>query len=268
MQQTGKVVYVNGPIVRADGAQALHMYELVLVGEARLTGEVISLSGDHATVQVYEETSGLRPGEPVFASGGPLCAELGPGLIESMFDGILRPLRGLERATGSFIGRGARVPSLDRSRFWQVAMKVKAGDEVRPGQVVAEVQETELFCHRVLAPPDVQGKIVDAVADGAYTVDQTLARVTCPDGKERTIGLCQKWPVRRPRPVTAQAAAQQAADHRPARHRHVLPDRQGRHRRHPGRLRHRQDRDPAPARQVVPTPTSSSTSAAASAATR
>jgi V/A-type H+-transporting ATPase subunit A len=199
MKEIGKVVFVNGPIVRTDGAGALHMYELVQVGAAHLTGEVIGLAGGVGTIQVYEETSGLRPGEPVFASGGPLCAELGPGLVESMFDGILRPLRALEKATGSFIGRGVTVPSLDRSRLWQVELQVKLGDEIRPGQIVAEVQETTLFRHRVLAPPDVAGKAVEVVPDGAYTVDQSLVRVAGKSGQQR-IALFQRWPVRRTRP--------------------------------------------------------------------
>jgi V/A-type H+-transporting ATPase subunit A len=200
MKQTGKVVYVNGPIVRVDGASALHMYELVQVGELHLTGEVIGLSGDEAVVQVYEETSGLRPGAPAYASGTPLAAELGPGLIESMFDGILRPLRGLEKASGAFIGRGVTVPALDRSRLWPVVMKVKAGDPITPGMIVAEVQETSLFTHRVLAPPDVEGRAIDASPDGAYNVDQVLVRVAGKGARVQTIALHQRWPVRRARP--------------------------------------------------------------------
>ena len=183
MREIGKVVSINGPIVRVDGAREIHMYELLQVGDAHLTGEVIGLAGEQATVQVYEETSGLRPGEPVSTSGGPLCAELGPGLIEQMFDGILRPLRGL-----------------DRAKFWQVEVVVDVGQEILPGQVVAKVQETPLIEHRVLCPPDIRGTAVEAVPSGAYTVDQVLLRVATPQGP-RPILLHQKWPIRQARPV-------------------------------------------------------------------
>ena len=200
MREIGKVVSINGPIVRIDGAREIHMYELVQVGQAHLTGEVIGLAGDRATVQVYEETSGLAPGEPVLTSGGPMCAELGPGLVAQVFDGILRPLRGLERAGGPFIGRGLTLPTLDRSKFWQVEMVVDVGQEVEPGQVVAKVQETPLLEHRVLCPPDTRGRVVEAVPDGAYTVDQVLGRVETSPGV-RPILLHQRWPIRQPRPV-------------------------------------------------------------------
>jgi V/A-type H+-transporting ATPase subunit A len=200
MREIGKVVSINGPIVRINGAREVHMYELVQVGLAHLTAEVIGLAGDRATVQVYEETSGLAPGEPVLTTGGPMCAELGPGLLEQMFDGILRPLRSLERASGAFIGRGLTLPTLDRSKFWQVEVTVDVGDEVRPGQVVATVQETPVVEHRVLCPPDLHGTAVEAVPAGAYTVDQVLVRVQTPKGV-RPILLHQKWPIRQARPV-------------------------------------------------------------------
>ncbi|ACL70687.1 V-type ATP synthase subunit A [Halothermothrix orenii] len=200
MDKKGEIVFVNGPVVKADKMNGFIMNELVYVGKERLIGEIIELEGDLATIQVYEETTEMQPGEPVFSTGSPLSVELGPGIIGNIFDGIQRPLPVIAEKTGSFIKRGIEVNPLDRDREWTVSVKVKLGDRVKPGQVVAEVPETSIVTHRVMVPPHLSGEVVEVVPNGKYTVDQEIVTVKDDKGNNHQIRLHQKWPVRRPRP--------------------------------------------------------------------
>jgi V/A-type H+-transporting ATPase subunit A len=175
------------------------MLELVRVGEPRLLGEVIRLQGDRATIQVYEETSGLGPGMPVFRTGMPLSAELGPGLLGQVFDGVQRPLEAIRSQTGVFIQRGVQIPALDRDRRWSMEVMVKVDDRIEGGAVLGVVQETELIQHRVLAPPDVSGRVVWVARSGDYTVEEPVARLDTGRG-EVEIAMLQRWPVRKRRP--------------------------------------------------------------------
>ena len=197
---SGTVVRVNGPVVQVTGLAATSMLELVEVGEARIPGEVIALDREVATVQVYEYTGGLRPGERVEASGGPLSAELGPGLLGGVFDGMLRPLG---RAP-EFLEVGARPATLDRERTWQFTPALAEGDAVEPGAVLGRVVETASLEHRPLVPPDVAGRLEWIAQAGEYHVHEPIARV---DGRE--LALSQRWPVRRPRPVRTRLHAAQ-----------------------------------------------------------
>jgi V/A-type H+-transporting ATPase subunit A len=190
------VIRVNGPIVDAGGLRGASMYEVVEVGEARLIGEVIRIAGDVGTIQVYESTTGVRPGDPVACTGGPLSLSLGPGLIGGIYDGVQRPLKVLHAASGAFIPRGGKADALDRERQWPVTPSVADGDVVGPGQVIATVPETAMIEHRVLAPPGVSGPVSECVADGEYPVDVDLCRVN-----GRPVRLAQRWPVRRARPI-------------------------------------------------------------------
>jgi len=178
------------------GAQ---MYEMVMVGNERLKGEIIRIEKDHAVIQVYENTSGLKPGEEVIGTGLPLSVELGPGLIGNIFDGIQRPLRALREKTGIFIRRGVNAPALSRDREWYFTPKVKANAVVHGGDIIGTVKETELIEHKIMVPPNIQGKIIDIVGEGKYVVNEEIARVKVGD-KIETLRMFQTWPVRRPRP--------------------------------------------------------------------
>jgi V/A-type H+-transporting ATPase subunit A len=195
----GRVTWINGPVVRARGSRRVNMMELVEVGEEHLVGEVIGLEGDGITIQVYEETAGMRPGAPVFGTGLPLSVELGPGLLGGIFDGIQRPLPAMEIRTGSFIGRGMHLTPLFRKDAWEFTPALKAGGKVAGGEVLGSVAETPAFEHRVMVPPLLSGELTWVAPAGKYTVDQTIARVRTAEG-EREIAMLQRWPVRRPRP--------------------------------------------------------------------
>lgn len=197
---TGKIVSINGPVVKVDSANQLQMYEMIRAGEIKLSGEIIEIAGDIATVQVYEDTSGLKPGEPYFPTGLPITAELGPGLIQNIFDGILRPLKDLEKLTGVFIGRGVETSSLNRNKLWEVKIVANRDQSVMPGDIIAEIQETSLIKHKVMIPPNIQGKIVEIVSDGMYTIDNTIAVIKTEKG-ETGIKLYHNWPIRKSRPV-------------------------------------------------------------------
>ncbi len=192
----GNITRITGPVVVAEGMSGARMYDIVRVGDLGLMGEVIRLAGDTATIQVYEETSGLRVGEPVVITGAPLTVELGPGLLSSVFDGIQRPLTLLAEYSGAFIGRGASVNPLDRVKKWPFTPLVAAGDEVGPGTIVGEIPEG-FITHRVMVPPRVAGGTLQWVApEGEYTVEDVVARFE--DGTE--VRVSQKWPVREARP--------------------------------------------------------------------
>ena len=194
----GRIVKVAGPLVVAEGMSGQKMYDVALVSEKRLLGEIIELKGDLASVQVYEETGGVGPGEPVYPTGAPLSVELGPGLIESIYDGIQRPLDVIREKVGDFVTRGVSVPALDRNRKWHFVPQAKVGDEVEPGDIIGTVQETVLVEHRIMVPPGVRGKITH-IEEGDFTVEDPVARVRTGKG-EIEIKMYQKWPVRLPRP--------------------------------------------------------------------
>ncbi len=198
-QQIGTVTWISGPVVRARGSRKVSMLELVQVGEQRLVGEVIGLEGDTITIQVYEETSGMRPGAPVYGTGMPLSVELGPGLLRSIFDGIQRPLPVLEMRSGAFIGRGIHLTPLYRRDRWQFTPQVKVGDEVQGGAILGVVPETPAIEHRVMVPPDVEGKVTWVATAGEYTIADPIVRLDTGNG-EQELTMMQRWPVRRPRP--------------------------------------------------------------------
>ena len=195
----GKIVRVAGPVVEARGMKGAKMYDVVRVGDENLIGEIIRLNQDMATIQVYEETTGLKPGEKVVSTGNPLSAELGPGLITSIFDGIQRPLVQIKESVGDFITRGVDVPALDRKKKWDFKPMVKKGDKVTSGDVIGEVRETSLVTHRIMIPPGIEGKIKDIVDEGKYTVEDIIAKVETKEG-QKEIKLMHRWPVRKGRP--------------------------------------------------------------------
>jgi V/A-type H+-transporting ATPase subunit A len=198
-EQVGTVTWINGPVVRAQGSRHVSMMDLVEVGEEQLVGEVIGLNDNVITIQVYEETSGMHPGAPIYDTGLPLSVELAPGLLRSIYDGVQRPLPVIESHSGSFIGRGVRVNSLDRKEHWDFTPKLQVGDEVSAGTVIGTVPETEAMEHRVMVPPDVEGTVTWIAPAKAYTIDETIARVETESG-EVELAMLQHWPVRRPRP--------------------------------------------------------------------
>ena len=202
--QTYKLHSINGPVVTVKGRTGLSMMEMVHVGNQRLVGEVIRLDADAATIQVYEETGGLRPGEPVEPTGAPLSVTLGPGILRNIYDGIQRPLPAIEAASGSFIGRGAQAPALDTQKKWDVTITVKPGDTLEPGQVYATCPETPAVTHRCMLSPLYSRCTVTWVAEnGQYTVEEPVAKVKDEAGNEHTLTLCPKWPIRTPRPAAA-----------------------------------------------------------------
>jgi V/A-type H+-transporting ATPase subunit A len=198
--QVGRVTWVNGPVVRAEGSRTVGMLEVVEIGDEHLIGEVIGLERDTITIQVYEETSGLRPGAPVYGTGLPLSVELGPGLLQSIFDGIQRPLPVLELRSGAFIGRGIKTTPLYRKDTWAFTPAIEAGQEVEAGAVLGSVPETELIEHRITVPPETAGRLTWVAPAGEYTIVDPIARVAPPAGEEIEITMLQRWSVRRPRP--------------------------------------------------------------------
>ncbi len=200
MTENYRIFGVNGPVVTVLGRTALSMNEMVFVGEKRLLAEVIRVDPDRAVIQVYEETGGLRPGEPVEPTGAPMSITLGPGLLGGIFDGVANPLKAIADENGAFIPAGVHVESLG-GEAWDVTMKIAAGDEVLPGQVFAECAETGAITHKSMIPPDVRGRVVSAKPDGSYTVADALAVVEDAKGGRHEIRLAQRWPIKNPRPV-------------------------------------------------------------------
>ncbi len=200
MVAKGRIVWISGPAVRADGMADAKMYETVSVGDAKLVGEVIRLTGDVAFIQVYESTSGLKPGEPVIGTGNPLSVFLGPGIIGQIYDGIQRPLKELSKKSGSFIGRGITTTPVDMTKKYHFVPVAKVGDEVKPGNVIGTVKETELIDHSIMVPPDHQGgKITKIVSEGDYDLETEIA-TSEKDGNAIPLKMYHKWPVRKPRP--------------------------------------------------------------------
>ena len=202
MNQASYTIHgVNGPVVTVTGGRGLAMMDMVNVGEESLIGEVVRVDGGLTTVQVYEDTAGLMPGQPVTTQGAPMSIELGPGLLHNIFDGIARPLQVIQDQSGPFISRGLNIPSLDREKKWQVTLPVKVGDQVSPGMVYASCPETSIITHRCLIPAGLSGQVTWAAQPGAYTVDDPLVEVTDHRGGVHKLKLAQRWPIRTPRPM-------------------------------------------------------------------
>ncbi|NDL66539.1 V-type ATP synthase subunit A [Anaerotalea alkaliphila] len=200
MKEKGKIVGVNGPVLTIGGSRAFEMMEMVYVGWQKLIGEVIAINRDNVIVQVYENTTGLKVGEPVYSSEEPMSLQLGPGIVGGVFDGIQRPLPTLEALTGPFIGRGLDTQSLDPERYWDVEITVKVGQQLEEGVVYALVPETGLLTHRVMVPPGMGGTVVETVPDGEYKVNDTVVTIKNRFSELVSLSLCQRWPVRKPRP--------------------------------------------------------------------
>ncbi len=196
---TGTIRKIAGPLVIADNMRDANLFDVVRVSEQRLIGEIIEMHGDSASIQVYEETSGLAPGEPVESTGSPLSVELGPGLISNIYDGIQRPLEDIMRLSGNSLKRGVEVPSLSREKKWTFSPCVSVGDTVTAGDVLGVVQETAVVEHRILVPPHTKG-VVKVIHSGEFTVDETVAVISTDNGNEKELSLMQKWPVRVQRP--------------------------------------------------------------------
>ena len=202
---TGKISKIAGPLVVATGMREANMFDVVRVSDSKLIGEIIEMHSDRASIQVYEETSGLGTGEPVESTGEPLSVELGPGLIEGIFDGIQRPLEKIRELVGNSLVRGIEVPALDRDKKWHFVPKVKPGDKVVGGDIHGTVQETEIVEHRIMVKPGVVGT-VKAIAEGDYTVTEQIGSIETANGDELPVTLMQKWPVRRGRPFEKKLA--------------------------------------------------------------
>ena len=207
MVKTGKIYGINGPVIYLKGNTGFSMSEMVYVGEERLVGEVIALDKDRTTIQVYEETSGLRPGETVEASGGPVSVTLAPGILNNIFDGIERPLERIADIGGAFITRGAAVDFLDREKKWETHITVKEGDYLHGGDIFAEVPETRAIVHKCMVPPDLEGTVVSVVSDGSYTIEEPLLTLQAGNGTQSQIPMAQKWPIRKARPVSQRCGA-------------------------------------------------------------
>lgn len=207
MSKTGIIYGINGPVIYLKGNTEFKISEMVYVGKENLVGEVISLDKDMTTVQVYEETSGLRPGETVRSTGEAVSVTLAPGILNNIFDGIERPLERIADTGSMFITRGISVDSLDTKRQWETHLTVEAGDMVRGGDVIAEIQETRSIVHKCMIPPYVEGTVESVVSDGTYTIHDTLLTLKLENGTTREISMTQKWPIRIPRPVHARIPA-------------------------------------------------------------
>lgn len=200
MPSIGRIVRIAGPVVVAKGMRGSQMFELVRVGELSLIGEIIRLQEDLATIQVYEETSGLKPGERVVGTGQLLSVELGPGILTQIYDGIQRPLEIIKRTSGDFIARGLTAPALSRDKEWLFTPTVKAGDKVAGGDILGEVPETPLILHKIMVPPDIAGIVEEIVPEGNYRIEEVIAKIKAPDGSIHEVNMMQRWPVRKPRP--------------------------------------------------------------------
>ena len=202
MVAKGKIVWVSGPAVRADGMSSAKMYETVEVGESKLIGEVIRLTGDVAFIQVYESTSGLRPGEPVVGTGQPLSVLLGPGIIGKIYDGIQRPLEEIAKKSGAFISKGIATTPIDLKKKYHFKPTLKTGDNVNAGTIIGTVEETPLLTHSILVPPDSRGgKVIDISSEGDYDLEQVVSTIEN-NGIKSQMKMYHKWPVRKPRPYT------------------------------------------------------------------
>ena len=201
MERTARIYGINGPLVTIQGETDLKMGEMVYVGAEKLVGEVIRLNSEMATIQVFEETSGLKPGETIYPTGATLSVTLAPGIITNIFDGIERPLAQIAEKSGAYIDRGFSMDSLDMEKKWETKLCVKPGEQVYGGTIIAEVQETAAIVHKVMVPPGISGTVETVVPDGSYTIGETLVTVFQPDETVASLSMIQKWPIRVPRPV-------------------------------------------------------------------
>lgn len=201
MGVTGKIYGINGPVISILGNLGFKMNEMVYVGENRLVGEVIGLTKEKTTVQVYEETSGLKPGERVEGTGGAISVTLAPGILNNIFDGIERPLEAIAEEHGVFIPKGAEVDLLNKEKKWAAHITVKPGDKLYPGSILAEVPETKSIVHKVMLPPGISGEVLWVQPDGDYTIEEELVRIRTDRGEELSLTMTQKWPIRIPRPI-------------------------------------------------------------------
>lgn len=192
---------INGPVVKSKGTKDFSMLEMVLVGNRKLIGEVIEITDEFTTVQVYEETAGLKAGEPIFGTGAPVCATLGPGIISNIFDGIERPLKDMTKLTGAFVTEGSSLFSLDTEREFDVTMTAKTGDILRGGDVYCTMPETPLITHKCMIPPNISGEVVYAAENGKYKVNDVVLKLKLENGEIRELSLVQKWPIKIPRPI-------------------------------------------------------------------
>ncbi len=200
--ENNNVIYgINGPVVTVKNTDSFEMMEMVHVGKQKLVGEIIGITDDITTIQVYEETTGLKPGDPVEGTGAPMNVLLGPGIIDNIFDGIERPLKAIEEEAGAFINRGSTVSALDDKKLWNVTMKVKFGDKLEGGQIYATLPETPIIEHRLMVPPELSGEVVKVMPDGEYKLFDTVVVIKDDEGVEHNLTLCQKWPIRTSRPV-------------------------------------------------------------------
>ena len=245
----GTIVKVSGPLIVASGMADVQMFDVVRVSEQQLIGEIIELRNDRASIQVYEETGGIGPGEPVFTTGAPLSVELGPGLIESIYDGIQRPLTKIREQAGDRIPRGVMVDALDHEKLWAFTPVAKVGDELTAGDVLGTVQETEIVTHKIMVPPGVSGRLT-WIFEGEANIVTPIAKLE-KDGKEVELPMLQRWPVRRGRPYKEKlpptepmVTGQRVIDT-------LFPVAKGGVAAVPGPFGSGQDRGPAPAGQVV-----------------
>ena len=200
--ENNNVIYgINGPVVTVKNTDSFEMMEMVHVGKQKLVGEIIGITDDITTIQVYEETTGLKPGDPVEGTGAPMNVLLGPGIIDNIFDGIERPLKALEEEAGAFINRGSSVSALDDKKLWNVTMKVKVGDKLEGGQIYATLPETPIIEHRLMVPPELSGEVVKVNPNGDYKLFDTVVVIKDDEGVEHNLTLCQQWPIRTSRPV-------------------------------------------------------------------
>lgn len=200
--ENNNVIYgINGPVVTVKNTDSFEMMEMVHVGKQKLVGEIIGITDDITTIQVYEETTGLKPGDPVEVTGAPMNVLLGPGIIDNIFDGIERPLKAIEEEAGAFINRGSSVSALDDKKLWNVTMKVKVGDKLKGGQIYATLPETPIIEHRLMVPPELSGEVVKVNPNGDYKLFDTVVVIKDDEGVEHNLTLCQQWPIRTSRPV-------------------------------------------------------------------
>ncbi|MCH5205733.1 MAG: V-type ATP synthase subunit A [Oscillospiraceae bacterium] len=192
---------INGPVVKAEKTRDFSMLEMVYVGEKKLIGEVIGVTDEFTTIQVYENTGGLKVGEPIIPTGAPVCANLGPGIISNIFDGIERPLRDMTKLNGAFVAEGNNLFSLDTEKKYDVTVTVKTGDRLTGGQIYCTCPETALITHKCMVPPNLSGEVVFAAENGQYTVNDTIIRLKTDDGTEIPLTMVQKWPIKRSRPI-------------------------------------------------------------------
>ena len=202
MNMNNNVIYgINGPVVTVKNTDSFEMMEMVHVGEQNLVGEIIGITDKLTTIQVYEETTGLKPGDPVSGTGAPMNVLLGPGILDNIFDGIERPLKAIEEQSGVFISRGAAVSPLDTEKLWSVTMKIKAGDRLEGGQIYATLPETPIIEHRLMLHPSLSGVVIEVKPNGDYKIHDTVAVIEDDLGDRHELTLCQQWPIRTARPV-------------------------------------------------------------------